>query len=407
VRFSAANLFLIRVTAIIFVALPLRAAPQTAPQTQPPTSAGSVAKPFGTVKAISGNSITLATDSGNTVSVVIQDSTRMVRTLPGQKDLQGATPVQLNELKVGDRMLVRGKLWDDGKSVQAASVIIMTGADIAAKQQQQRDDWRRRGTGGLVKEVDAANGTITITVSGTGGTKTTVVRVSKDTIIRRYAPDSVKFDDAKPGTIDQIKPGDQLRARGARSDDGSELSAEEIVSGKFRNVAGTVVATDAASNSVTVQDLLTKSQVTLKIAIDSQLHNVPAMMAQRIAMRLKGGAGQDASNGATAGQTAAPGAGQSAAGGAGNGTGGARAGGGADFQQMLDRMPAVTLSDLQKGSVVMAVATEGSASTQPTAITLLTGVEPILTASPDNKGAAMLLSPWNLGGGADAAGANQ
>lgn len=73
---------------------------------------------------------------------------------------------------------------------------------------------------------------------------------------------------------------------------------------------------------------------------------------------------------------------------------------------MLNRMPPVTLSDLQKGIAVMIVATEGTATSQPTAVTLLTGVEDILTASPDSSRAAMLLSPWNLGGG-EATAANQ
>jgi hypothetical protein len=331
----------------------------------------------------------------------------MVRTAPGQKDLQGATPVTLNDLKVGDRMVARGKMSDDGKTVEASSVIIMTGADIAAKQDRDREDWQKRGAGGLVKEVNAAAGTVTITATGAGGTKTTVVHVSKDTVIRRYAPDSVRFDDAKPGTLDQIQPGDQLRARGARNADGGELTAEEIVSGKFRNVAGTVLSTDIANNSVTVQDLLTKSKVTLQIGSDSQLRNLPTMVAQRIATRFKGGA-QGAAGAAPQNADANPGS--APAGGSGMKGGGAgggfRSGGAPDFQQMLDRMPAVTLADLQKGVAVMAVATEGSASAQPTAITLLTGVEPILTAAPDAKGAAMMLSPWNLGG-AEAAGANQ
>ena len=376
------------------------AASLSAAQTQPPPAAGSVVKPVGTVKAISGNSITLATDSGSTLTITIQDSTRMVRTLPGQKDLQGATKVSFSQLQVGDRMLVRGTLSDDGKSVAAASVIIMTGADIAAKQEREREDWRKRGMGGLVKAVDPANGTITLTVSGMGGTKTAVVHISKDTIIRRYAPDSVKFDDAKPGTLDQIQPGDQLRARGAKNADGSELTADEIVSGKFRNVAGPVVATDAATNSVTVQDLLTQSHVTLKLAPESQLRNLPPMVAERIAMRLKGGGSPPGAANGAAQNTSGSASGSSS-------DGGRRPGGAPDFQQMLDRMPAVTLADLQKGNVIMAVATEGSASTAPTAITLLTGVEAILTASPDNKGAAMLLSPWNLGGAEAAAGANQ
>jgi hypothetical protein len=378
---------------VIVVAASVCALAQTPP-------ASSVVRPVGTVTAISGNSITLTTDSGSTLEVTVQDSTRMLRTLPGQKNLQGATPVQLPELQVGDRMLVRGTPSADGKSVAASSIIIMTASDIAAKQEKEREDWNKRGTGGLVKSVDAATGTITITVSAAGGTKSTLIHTSKDTIIRRYAPDSVKFDDAKPGTLAQIQPGDQLRARGTKNADGSEMTADEIVSGKFRNVAGTVVTTDSTADSVTVMDLITKSRVTMKIASDSQLRNLPPMVAQRIAMRLKGAGAQGASKGAGEQRREATGEGPE------NGAGGHRQGT-PDFQQILERMPAVTLADLQKGTVVMAVATEGSAMSAPTAITLLTGVEPILTASPDSKGAAMILSPWNLGGGgAEAAGGN-
>ena len=71
---------------------------------------------------------------------------------------------------------------------------------------------------------------------------------------------------------------------------------------------------------------------------------------------------------------------------------------------MLGRLPAVTIADLRKGSAVMIVATEGSATNSPTAITLLTGVEPILTAAPKGGQAAMLLSPWNLNGAGGEAG---
>lgn len=364
---------------------------------QSPAS-GAAVKPIGTVKAISGNKVALATDSGSTLEVTIQDSTRILRTQPGQKTLQGAAQIRLQDLKVGDRMVVaHGSMAADGKSMEATVVFIMTAADVAAKQEQEQEDWNKRGTGGLVKSVDAANGTITITVSGVGGTKAILLRVSKSTIIRRYAPDSVKFDDAKAGTLEQIQPGDQLRARGTKNADGSEMTADEIVSGKFRNVAGTVVTTDKADNSVTVMDLLTKSRVTLKIGADSQLRNLPPMVAERIAMRFKGGP-----NGASNGTPNGSGQGehQGFRGGESPGNGTAhRPRGSPDFQQILERMPAVTLADLQKGTVIMAVATEGSPTVQPTAITLLTGVEPILTASPDSKGAAMMLSPWNLGGG--------
>lgn len=359
----------------------------------------SIAKAVGTIKSVSGNNLVIASDAGTAMNVVVQDSARLVRTVPGAKDLKGATSVMVRDLQPGDRVLVRGRMADDGKSLLAVSVIVIKGADVAAKQEQDREDWQKRGMGGLVTAVDPAAGTITISNSTMGGSKATTIRVSKDTIVRRYAPDSVKFDDATAGTLDQIKVGDQLRARGTRSADGSELAAEEIVSGTFRNIAGTVISTDASENSVTVRDLATKKPVTLKINPDSQLRNLPPMVAQRIAARLKGGA---RGSGAGVGQGGPPAAKAAEEGGANGGT--RRPGGAPDFQQMLSRMPAVTLADLQKGTAVMVVATEGSAKSQPTAVTLLTGVEDILTASPES--AAMLLSPWNLGG-ADTAAASQ
>jgi len=370
---------------------------QENPQTSP---AAATAKAVGTIKAISGSNLTVSSDSGTPISVTVQDSTRMLRTEPGAKDLKSATPITLPELQSGDRVLVRGKMGEDGKSLVASSLIVIKGGDVAAKQQQDREDWQKRGTGGLVTAVDTAAGSITISNSTMGGTKSTIIRVSKDTLVRRYSPDSVKFDDATPGTIDQIKVGDQLRARGARSADGSELAAEEIVSGTFRNIAGTVISTDASNSSLSVQDLSTKKPVTLKVNADSQLRSLPAMVAQRIAARLKGGSSPGSSGTGAAGQPAPAKAGAMPA--ANGGT--ARPGG--DFQQMLNRMPPVTLADLQKGTAVMIVATEGTASSQPTAVTLLTGVDAILTASPDSGRAAMLLSPWNLGG-ADAAAGNQ
>jgi len=376
--------------------------PGSAQDTSQPSGSPGIVKAVGTIKLIAGNTVTVASDSGSPMTVLIQDSTRMVRTEPGAKDLKSATPITAQDLQVGDRVLARGKMTDSGKDLLAATIIVIKAGDVAAKQQQEREDWQKRGTAGLVTAVDANGGTIVVQNSTMAGSKTTTIRVAKDTIIRRYAPDSVKFDDATPGTIDQVKIGDQLRARGTRSADGSEIVAEEIVSGTFRNIAGTVISSDAADNSVTVRDLSTKKPVTLKINADSQLRNLPPVVAQRIAARLKHPG--NATGGAAPAQGAPSEARASEE--AGSGGGLRRSGGAPDFQQILNRMPAVTLADLQKGAAVMVVATEGSASSQPTAVTLLTGVEDILTASPDSSRAAMLLSPWNLGG-MDAAAANQ
>jgi hypothetical protein len=57
-------------------------------------------------------------------------------------------------------------------------------------------------------------------------------------------------------------------------------------------------------------------------------------------------------------------------------------------------MPPATLASFAKGEAVMVVSTEGTAASV-TAITLVGGVEPILTAP---GGDQQTLAPWDLGG---------
>jgi len=381
-----------------------------AAQAQDSSSASAIARRIGAIKTINGNTLTLTPDIGADISVTVQSNARMLRIAPGAKDLKDATPVQLQDLQVGDRIRVRGQASADGNSLTALEVIVMAHSDLEARHEQERQDWQKRGLGGLVSAVDPAAGTVTISVTGLGGAKSISIHATKTTVIRRYAPDSVKFDDAKPSTLDAIHPGDQLRARGDRNADGTELSAEEIVTGSFRNIAGTVNSVDASAGSVTVQDLLSKKAVQIRVTAESQLHKLPPEMAQVIAMRLKGSMSAG-THGAGGSSTAKPanvtsnqsatnvGSGSPDARGAsaqGGGMGGGMRSGRGDFQQFLNRTPATTLADLHKGDAVLIVATEGGPS-NATAITLLSGVEPILQAAP-SASQAMMLTPWSLGG---------
>ncbi len=366
------------------------AALQAAPQSEAP---GSITRRIGAIKSINGSTIMLAPDSGANVSVSVQPNARVLRTDPGAKDLKNATPIQLQDLQVGDRVLVAGKVANDG-SILASAIVVMKRSDVEARHQQELEDWQKRGIGGIVSTVDASAGTVTISAGGLGAKKDVVIHAAANTIIRRYAPDSVKFDDAKPSTLAEIHPGDQVRARGDRSADGNDFNAEEIVSGTFRNIAGTVSSADASSSTVTVQDLLSKKAVTMKVTPDSQLHQLPPEMAQRIAMRLKSaaGAGLPGSGNASGGGQPPP---PAATGPQGENGGFRRPGGGApDLQQMLNRLPPQSLSDLHKGDAVVVLATEGAAGTG-SVVTLLTGVEPILRAAP-SASAAGILTPWSL-----------
>lgn len=382
-----------------------------------------VYRALGAVVSIEPTGFTVQTDSGTRLAVMLSDNAILLRVAPNQKDLKNATKITAADIAVGDRVMVRGHISDDQKSLLATAAIVMSKADIAQKQAAERAEWQR-GVGGLVNSVDPVTSTITISTPGFGATKKIAVHVSKDTILRRYAADSVKFDDAKPGTFALIQPGDQLRARGTRSADGNDFAAQEVVSGSFRNIAGTISSIDTSQNTISVVDLKTKKPVLVKFTTDSQLHKMDPMMAQRIAFALKGGgvggsggAGQGGppSGAGPGGEAAAarpagsansgggPGGAPGGAGGPPDAQGGARPGGAPDFSRFLSRLPAATLADLKKGDAVMIVASQGTESAGVTAITVLSGVEPILTATP-SASQAMFMAGWNLGGGAPGGG---
>jgi len=365
-----------------------------------------IARRIGAIKAINGNALTLAADSsGPEISVTVQPSARLTR-LGADKDLKNATPIQLQDLQVGDTIRARGQASDDGKSIAALEIIVITRSAVQAVSDQIRQDWQKRGIGGPVSAVDPAAGTVTITISSMSGKKTIVVHTSKNTVIRRYAPDSAKPEDAKMASLQDVHVGDQLRARGDRNADGSEVTAEEIFAGIFPQFSALIKSVDGSAGTLSVQDLATKKTVQLKITADSQLHKIPADIAQRMAMRLKAataspGSSPAAANGQAPSKTAPPGGtswnggtGAGAGSGGGGNPGGARSGGGFDFQRLLDQAPSVALADLHKGDAVRVLTTEGTSSGESAVITLVGGIEPILEAAPN----AMMLAPWSLGG---------
>ena len=336
---------------------------------------------LGTVTAIGGDTLTVKTDAGEVHQVQVPATAILKRIEPGQKDLSTAAAMQFSDLETGDRVLVRLDPDAPAGAIQASQIIAIKAADVALKQQKDREDWQKRGVGGLVKSVDSAAGVIVLT-SGVGATaKSITVNTTKATMLKRYAPASVSFDQAQLAPIGAIHAGDQLRARGTKNADGTEIAAEEVVSGTFRNVSGMITSLDPATSTLVVKDLATKKQVTIHITPDTQMKRLPDRMATMLAARLKGGAGS--------GESARP---QYVAQ-RGNGQGSSTAPGGGDSQQMLSRLPAIQLADLKKGEAVMLVSTDGN---EVTAITLLAGVEPLLEAPAASQN---LLNNWSMGSG--------
>ena len=333
----------------------------------------------GTITAINGNTVTVKTDADGAHQVNVPATTVLQRITPGQKDLSAAETIPFCDLAIGDRALVKLDPDAPAGTEEALQIIAVKQADLALKQQKDREDWQLRGVGGLVKSVDPSTGIILLTSGAGAATRTITVNTTKATMLKRYAPDSVRFDEALPAPISAICVGDQLRARGTKSADGTEIAAEEVVSGSFRNVSGIILSLDAASSTLVVKDLSTKKPVTIHVTPDAQMRRLPDVMARMLAIRLKSG---------TAASAAATHHG-------GPGSDGGSARGNGDPQQILNHAPAIQLADLKKGEAVMLVSTAGTS--EVTAITLLAGVEPLLEAPAASQN---LLSNWSMNTGA-------
>lgn len=386
-------------TALAAVCVAMLSVTNVSAQNEPSKSATRLA---GTIKTIAGNRIILTEDNGSELSILVQNSAKVVAVAPGQKDLQNAQPIQVRDLLPGDRILVRGSVAVDGKPILASSVIAMKKADLADKQARDREDWQKNGIGGLVRAIDPSAETITVGVMSAKGSTEVAIRVTTSTIVRRYAPNSLQFDRATLSSLDQIKLGDQLRARGSRGPGENDFAASEIVTGSFRNIAGTVSSVDSADSSLQVEDLAAKKSVRIKITQESQVRKLSPPIAQRIAQQLKGnGTENEAAGTASRPSPQRPDGTRQGATGSRSGAP-ERNGGAPDVQQMILRMPPSILSDFRKSDAVMVVATQGNGGAQVTAIILLGGVEPIL-ASSSNTEVGSLLSPWSLssGGGGD------
>ena len=333
----------------------------------------------GTVKATADGSITVTTATGD-YTVTVPATAKILDVPPGAKDLKSATPGQASDISVGDKVIVNGSAGDTGMTLTAQRVILMKAAAIEQSHAADEAAWKNGG-GGIVKSVNASAGTLVLS----SGLKTVSVTTTPATIVRHYSGDSVRFEDAVASSLGAIQPGDQLRIRGAKSADGSSIQADEIVAGTFRNFSGLIASIDGTAGTVTLKDLTTKKTVTVTVTPNSDVRRVPPQMANMIAARMKASAaatpgGAGAARPATAGDDGARRAGRA----------------GADLSQMIPRLPTETLGGLKTGEAVMivAIAPAGDAA-KLSAVTLLTGVDPILTASPSGE---TTLSPWAIGG---------
>ncbi len=333
--------------------------------------------------------LSLKTKDGD-ITVTLADSTQYQKASPeNPADLKLATPAALTDIGVGDRLIASGKVSDDKKTLASRRIILMTKSDISKRQQAESEAWSK-GLNGKVTAVDPVKKELTVRLHGLVGEKFIVINDTSNTKFRRYSPNSVKFSDAVAGKYDEVKTGDQLRARGTRSEDGTHFTADEVIFGSFRTAGGVITAIDVAKNEVTINDVVAKKPVTISLSEGTILKKFPLELAQRfVMMQMMGGQrppGQGAPQGAPAAGSTTPQpsptpAAQGQGGAPGQGGTPIRTGpGGGTLDDMLERLPAITLADLKVGDAIAVSSTGGQDPTRISAIKLLAGVEPFLNA---------------------------
>lgn len=348
---------------------------------------------IGEVKSIdpATKQLTIKTDAGSVVTVSVGDKTTYKKLAPGEQTLTNATDTTFAELAEGDRIMARGTVSEDRKSVPAAQIIVMTKGDLAKKQEAERLEWRRRGILGVITALKPDTHEITITHRTMAGNQLVVIPVSDKTEMKRYAPDSIKFGDAKPSNFAELKVGDQLRALGDRTEDPLRFNPQKVVTGSFRTVGGVVTAVDAATGEIKINELEKKTPLTIVIKQDAVLRRFPSDMGAMMGGFNRGG-GPGGPGGPPAGGAAPAGGGQPAQGGQGQGgarpqqgpggpgggPGGPGGRGGFNINDMLERLPTISIADVKVGDTIIVSSTQGVDPHRLTAISLVAGADTLL-----------------------------
>lgn len=327
------------------------AAPRDASASQTPD------RVLGEVRAfdLASKKMSVRVDQAGIVSVVLQDSTLYYRVPPGEKSLEKAEKIPASDIHVGDRVFARGSFSQPDKAVVARQVIMMAKADIVEKQDRERAEWVKRGITGVISAVNPEKREITVQVRTAEGTRPLIIVGREGSRLRRYAPGSVKFTDAKPSDFAELKVGDQIRALGDKSHDGKRYVAEDLVAGAFRTTGGTVLEVIPQRREVKISQISNKQELTILITRDTMIRRITPQMATAILQATEGGADKKGAK--------AP----------------------VDLQAMLEKTPPMPPQEIRPGDVIIVASTQGADPSRVTAISYLSGLDVLLNVFQGKK----------------------
>jgi hypothetical protein len=301
--------------------------------------------------------VIVTTAAGSQVIVTLSDRTVFMRIPPGEKTKDKFIKIAPTDFALGDSVFARGRMSEDRKTMPALEFYVMSKGDIAEKRERERSEWSKRGIAGTISAVNAETKEITVDARTAEGPKPIVVATTADTRFRRYAPDSVRFDEAKSGTFADLKVGDQLRALG--KPDGARFTPEEIVTGSFQTISGTITEIDAEKKEIKIKDLQSQQPVTIAVSKDSSMRRLTPEMVAALSAPAKGSA---------------------------------------DLQEKFHQLPTFTLQELKAGDSILISSTKGADPARVTAIAVVSGVGPLLQNSQTRRATAVSLGAMSLGG---------
>jgi len=320
--------------------------------------------------------VVVTTAAGSKVTVTLSDSTVFMRIPPGEKTKDKFIRITAIDFGIGDSVYARGRISEDQKTLPAREFYVMSKGEISDKRDREREAWRTRGIAGNVTALKPEANEITIDARTAEGPKPVVIAANAGTKYRRYAPNSVRFSDAKSGSFADLVVGDQVRALGTKSSDGARFTPDEIVSGSFQTLTGTISEIDAGKGELKLSDQTSHQSLTVVVKKDSTL--------RRLTPELLAALTQTPPAKPFDPKAAAP-----------AGSSPARASG--DLQEMFDQLPTFTLSELKVGDAILVSSTK-SGDAKATAIAVVSGVGPLLQSAQGDSRKAVALGQMSLGG---------
>lgn len=317
---------------------------------------------------LSSKQIQVKKNDGSTLIVIFADNTVFSRVPPGEQTLKGAIKISPSEINKDDRLYARGVFSEDSRSVTARSVIIMAQTDILQKQERERSEWRKRGIAGKVTAISLSTQEITLLVSTREGKKSITIEADSSSVrFRRYAPDSIKFDDTIPSSFSELKAGDQLRSLGERSADGARFRPEEIVFGSFRTLGGTVTAINNQTGEITINPISGGQPLIVTVGENSMMRRILPEVASAIVRQVTNNSAAPKQTSKAVSSAAIPAASDSAVKSS------------RDLQEDIERSPVLNLAELKAGDMVLITTGNINQAMPVKAAVFLSGVESVLS----------------------------